>query len=282
MPKLRGFGKKKWQKDKPHDRKPPSRKEESEEKCRQEYKLPSDLRELVDKSLKTIEEINTGLYLNKYAGFSGKGESDEIKIANQCVVKMKKLKSPDMYRYFLKKQETFFQSLENTGYNVGSLKGVLKNRMVVGLGSESIYETSITLHRSLGIPYIPGSALKGVAHHYAVETESESVDNIFGTQQDKGKVIFFDAFPMMDGNILDMDIMNPHYSDYYTKGVPPGDWMKPKPINFLTVKSGVEYRFYLASREEKLLKEASSLLKHALQENGVGAKTSLGYGRFGF
>ncbi len=30
-----------------------------------------------------------------------------------------------------------------------------KSRLVVGLGDESVYETSIRLHRNYGVPYIP-------------------------------------------------------------------------------------------------------------------------------
>ncbi len=38
------------------------------------------------------------------------------------------------------------------------------SRLVVGLGTESTLETSITLHRLHGFPYIPASALKGLCH----------------------------------------------------------------------------------------------------------------------
>ncbi|MBC7248558.1 MAG: type III-B CRISPR module RAMP protein Cmr6 [Actinobacteria bacterium] len=43
-------------------------------------------------------------------------------------------------------------------------------RMVVGLGGESVYETSMTLHHIYGFPYIPGSAIKGVTRHHIVTT----------------------------------------------------------------------------------------------------------------
>ncbi len=45
---------------------------------------------------------------------------------------------------------------------------ITRSRLVVGLGDESVYETSIRLHRNYGVPYIPGSALKGVAKHYGI------------------------------------------------------------------------------------------------------------------
>src|SRR6266702_2303534 len=40
-------------------------------------------------------------------------------------------------------------------------------RMVVGLGGETVLETDLTLHHLYGIPYIPGSALKGLTRAYA-------------------------------------------------------------------------------------------------------------------
>jgi hypothetical protein len=36
-----------------------------------------------------------------------------------------------------------------------------KDRLAVGLGGESVLETSITLHRTYGVPFVPGSAIKG-------------------------------------------------------------------------------------------------------------------------
>ena len=39
-------------------------------------------------------------------------------------------------------------------------------RLIVGLGSENVQETNMTLHHIYGIPYIPGSAVKGVLRHW--------------------------------------------------------------------------------------------------------------------
>lgn len=41
-------------------------------------------------------------------------------------------------------------------------------RMALGLGNESVYETSITLHHIYGIPYIPASAIKGVVRSWII------------------------------------------------------------------------------------------------------------------
>ncbi|MCL4880528.1 MAG: type III-B CRISPR module RAMP protein Cmr6 [Anaerolineae bacterium] len=48
-------------------------------------------------------------------------------------------------------------------------------RLVVGLGGESVLETSLTLQFITGLPIIPGSALKGLCRHYALFTLAEKL-----------------------------------------------------------------------------------------------------------
>lgn len=110
--------------------------------------------------------------------------------------------------------------------------------------------------------------------------------HIFGTQDRAGQVIFFDAIPT-NTPILELDIMNPHYPDYYSdKGskTPPTDWQNPNPILFLTVKPNTEFHFGLGWRrgqaDEALLNTAQNWLEQGLVELGAGAKTSAGYGYF--
>ena len=231
-----------------------------------------------------------------------------------------------------------------------------KTRLVVGLGAGGTYETGIALMRNYGVPYIPGTALKGIAKHYAVEKladrygtrvfsvlgrkstssdtgekpdifeamgaimsalEEESdgergmppeeflgweisvnsepltvseLREIFGTKDKEGSVVFLDALPLpesfRDWELLEWDIMNPHYGPYYQSGEPPGDWYNPTPIKFLVVKPDVWFLFGLRKSKtctgncKGLLKKAEALLREALKNHGVGAKTSLGYGRF--
>lgn len=153
-------------------------------------------------------------------------------------------------------------------------------RMVIGLGTEHPQETSMTLHHIYGIPYIPGSAIKGITRHWVKEMDEpdiENIERIFGTPSEEGEVIFLDAFP--ENNIeLEVDVMNPHYPEYYTSKKPPADYQSPKPILFLTVGKDTKFRFYLVSKDKKLLDKAKEWLKSALSEHGIGAKTAVGYG----
>jgi CRISPR-associated protein Cmr6 len=47
-------------------------------------------------------------------------------------------------------------------------EAALQGRMVVGLGGKGAMEFGITLHRVTGLPYIPGSALKGLTRSYSL------------------------------------------------------------------------------------------------------------------
>jgi len=115
-----------------------------------------------------------------------------------------------------------------------------------------------------------------------VERETSAFRRIFGTRGWAGEVVFLDAVPV-GGVRFSLDIMNPHYPNYYSsqgKGSPPADYESPRPVFFLTVE-GTRYRFALAARRGEaggLLPIAEGWLKGALQKLGVGAKTSANYG----
>ena len=180
-------------------------------------------------------------------------------------------------------------------------------RMIVGLGAANVLETDMTLHRLYGFPYIPGSAVKGLVRTFAfwqiatklditdkdkLEKLANEIDSgnktqlcqeirqlqqIFGSTDQQGLVIFFDALPLRLPE-LELDIMNPHYSKYYEGSEPPADWLEPVPIPFLTVRQGATFRFYWASQDPTLLPMVRSWLQRAVNELGVGAKTRAGYG----
>ena len=213
-----------------------------------------------------------------------------------------------------------FDTLEQMGYYIEYLPNrqsglPLDWRLTINLGVTSVYETNLLLHRNYSIPYIPGSAVKGVTRHWAILkfAENSKIDpkkidsalsqgkdlklkvnnisfedliNIFGSQNKKGHVIFFDALPITEEKnnkgkvIITLDVMNVHYKPYYEKGETPGDWYSPIPIFFLVIEKGTKFRFVLASEDEELVKKAKMLLIEALRCAGIGAKTNVGYGYF--
>lgn len=160
-------------------------------------------------------------------------------------------------------------------------------RMVVGLGGRSPVETDLLVHPIYGIPYVPGSALKGLVRAYAHLEDLDDDESILGTQEQGGVVIFFDAVPDRP-LLLDVDIMNPHYPKYYRDTqdtVPPSDDQDPNPVHFLAVAAPSVFHFAVAPRltdgtSREKVEKAAMWLKEALRDYGIGAKTNAGYGRF--
>jgi CRISPR-associated protein Cmr6 len=298
-----------------------------------EFKLPKELKEVVRDSFANKRYENASLQIQKFVPFGYDDEKKQKgflkpkygKFGHNIVLSQKAFQE---YQSFFQVQNKLW---ETKGVDIFQ-KMKTKSRLIIGLGDESVYETSIRLHRNYGVPYIPGSALKGVTKHWAIvtitevlqdqgkekdffelakevqdwfegagksdeindrsikvnaeEVPAEELRNIFGTQEREGLIIFFDAFPDSEklNTFLELDIMNPHYQEYYL-GSPkgPGDWLQPNPVIFLSVPTGVTFSFAVAHRNsegKKLLGKTNTLLKEALKEFGVGAKTALGYGRF--
>jgi len=188
-------------------------------------------------------------------------------------------------------------------------------RFVSGLGMGHVLETGFVWHRILGVPYLPGSSVKGLIRAWAdPKTDKETGEHLgwgdpdaweemkrlFGDEKDMGagSLIVFDALPVEKPK-LEVDIMNPHYGDYYSKkklkiklangreqviDTPPADYLSPNPIFFLTVAADVSFKFALAPRpgigNSTDLSNGYKLLKEALENIGAGAKTAVGYGYF--
>lgn len=148
-------------------------------------------------------------------------------------------------------------------------------RLIVGLGSENVLETGITLHHTYGMPIIPGSALKGVAAHYCDQVWGERSNTkpsdealkyrsrrkedrknnckaepqgcyhslLFGATEDGGCITFYDAWfvPDSENEPLKLDVMTPHHPDYNRdpekdpKFRAPTDFDSPIPVPFLSV-----------------------------------------------
>jgi len=171
---------------------------------------------------------------------------------------------------------------------------------VTGLGRNHPVENGFAWHHTLGVPYLPGSSVKGVVRSWAASWLSqpeEDINRIFGPRDSKdhsskdhsvGSIIFLDALPIKPVQ-LKVDIITPHYGPYYQdeKGkTPPADWHSPIPVPFLAVDSNQEFVFGLMPRRLGYPKDvndcskAKGWLVDALKDLGGGAKTAVGYGRF--
>src|SRR6266567_4078380 len=113
-----------------------------------------------------------------------------------------------------------------TDYDAQTRIATVKGRMIVGLGSESVLETSICLHRTYGVPYIPGSALKGLAASYAHQRLGGEWQRggqfhtiVFGDTDKAGYITFFDALYLPGSGYkrraLYVDVITVHHQRYY-------------------------------------------------------------------
>lgn len=183
-------------------------------------------------------------------------------------------------------------------YKIIQLKTKVADKIVIGIGGQSVFENDITLHYTYGVPYIPGQAIKGALRNYIYneyikgKSKDESVlENsilldILGGNDEQGKVIFFDAFPITEVAV-DCEVITAHHNNYYNdENSPPRDDDKVNPVKFLVAKesssAGLKFNIYIAV--DKYIGTKSNIietrLKNTLMFNGVGGKTSVGYGFF--
>lgn len=226
---------------------------------------------------------NAGLWLDRFSKTLG-GKDGKQQLLEAICGKDTPLRVPSHYRAYYERQK---KALERNGAFVG--EATVQGRMVMGLGAESVLETSITLHRTYGVPYIPGSALKGLASAAAHglfggenwQRGGESHKIMFGEKDNAGHVTFHDALfipsPNEEKLPLDLDVMTVHHREYYGSGKKaPTDWDSPVPVPFLTAHG--KYLIAIEGPKEWVL-AAWKILQMALAEEGIGAKTAAGYGR---
>ena len=221
---------------------------------------------------------------------------------------------PELLEKKQKTQKDFCQNYAKIGYETIVIKAKLKFPLITGIGQTHPNEVGMVFDHTLGIPYIPAASIKGILRFaYTLglidskdadafingeeldEThEKTRIPDLFGgnaqkngkeakIEMHKGKVIFLDAYPAKTPQ-LHIDIMNPHYGAYYSDEqgrILPADYLEPKPIKFLTVKPGTTFIFRALTPAVKDLQiYVIKAYKSALQDEGVGAKTAVGYGRF--
>jgi CRISPR-associated protein Cmr6 len=274
------------------------------------YLIPKDTANLFNKNgLKSKDISNFALRLNKF-------------VKQDLFEKKNEYENVDLNINMEQEQiDKYYDSLEVIPYKKDSI--FVKNdwRLILGMGRESVYNTSITLHHIYGVPYLPAQSIKGafrsyiIQKHFSDELFSDKYNdsynkfeeeilfkcdwfiNIFGSDEQQGKVVFFDAFNKSKDFKIVKDIMTPHYKDYYgekkdKKGnfIPPTDTQDPVPITFLVVEKA-SFKICFASKKnyeieegvfkgKKVLEMIKEDLMTSLETFGIGGKTAVGYGYF--
>ena len=160
------------------------------------------------------------------------------------------------------------------------------SRFVSGVGRSHPVENGFAWHPTLGTPYLPGSSVKGLVTAWAgaeagMRPDDDEWTRLFGGPRREGCICFMDAMPVRPAT-LDLDVMTPHYAGWNEEN-PPGDWMSPNPIPFLTVAEGNLFVFAIVPGRgvsHADMDSVESWLADALDSAGGGAKTAVGYGRF--
>jgi CRISPR-associated protein Cmr6 len=173
---------------------------------------------------------------------------------------------------------------------------------VSGMGNPHPVENGFSWHPTLAVPYLAGSAVKGLVKAWvemndelsSKEEKEARLKSWFGTAdktevaEQAGDFIFFDAIPDKQPTLV-CDIMTPHMGKWYENenkngstdsDAVPADWHEPTPIPFLSVKKA-RFIFSIVPRVESKINQLEDVfeaLENALQWLGAGAKTAAGYG----
>ena len=255
----------------------------------------------------TIQDTShAGLWLDKYLVNTVNDLPDTCqgKTPKACLAwQVAHQETPEIYKWFFDNH----WKPRLADYGAICREATTRTRLAIGLGGAGVLETAITLHHTYGVPYIPGSALKGLAASYVRQCLSdplwgqwgpdkkgdqvwkpgEAYKLIFGDTTSAGYITFFDALYVPGsghgGTPLHPDIITVHHPDYYqNKDKPPADWDSPTPVPFLTATG--DYLVALAAPAvadwiAPWIEQTFTILAQALDQWGVGAKTSSGYGR---
>lgn len=180
----------------------------------------------------------------------------------------------------------------------------VENRLLIGMGGASINETQVLLNPVHGMPYLPGSTLKGalrswlVAHIEAMPDDQQvyadalrsQLDPLFGSAHDDlfgqgGLLIVHDAWYKPDGlPPLLRETETPHHSAYHSgKQAAPTAFDSPIPVAQIAVQGSFLLAVSHANVGEAWAKQALDWLGQALRDpvrGGLGGKAfSGGYGR---
>lgn len=233
-------------------------------------------------NLAAIECSNLSLFIDKYAALLPRSSSDDKEWRTRCLRAVED-RSQSSKRARLPADPLRWRS------GLPGFKAKLAARLIVNHAVGVIENAGLAIDRFHGCPYIPGSALKGLARDAAIRAgaKKEEIDFVFGpASEGAGRIAFLAAYPTVSTR-LELDIVNCHHKDYYAGKRPVATDDEPPILNvFPVVPAGVEFAFHISPRPGPAtpgfdpVAKALEWLKSAITEHGVGAKTAAGYGWF--
>lgn len=258
------------------------------------HTLPSSTQKVLDAARAAKLPVHPGLELTKFVPWVEKDQGSKIEPERReafvrVIESLRRAK--DVAARWRERRGGWFQRLGDRAvrFEVETL-----SPCILWLAAPTALELGFCLHHTYGVPYLPASALKGLARRQSL-WEHEGTDQrpdpetlrLFGEGGDTGHagvVDFLDGIPL-DPACLELDVMSPHHPDYYAGRNPvPHDCEDPVPLPFLRIKLGAQFELALVvgpNGSAADLSVAERLLRAGLSELGLGAKTSSGYGLFG-
>jgi CRISPR-associated protein Cmr6 len=257
------------------------------------------------------KEVNWTTHDTKYEILGQNRQESAVRHENKvdALKAATELKTQDKSRMMalVTRQNTIAKSVPIT--NILSLDALATAPFTTGLGNEHPLENGFAFLSPYGLPYLPGSGIKGVLRQAARELASGDWGDDFGwnetaihllfgkesedgdTEHQRGVLSLWDVIPRIKGDSLSVEIMTPHQGHYYQRDQTPHDSGSPIPINFLTVPPGSGFTFHVVCDVPRLTRLEpkfahsdawktllQAAFEHAFEWLGFGAKTSVGYG----
>ena len=165
----------------------------------------------------------------------------------------------------------------------------LESRLFIGMAGGGALETGCAISHTYGMPYIPGSSVKGVVNAHAREhLPGKAREELFGSEPNArhrsgfaGLISFHDAWWKPDPAKVPLvqEVVTTHHMKYYSGDgkQPATDFDSPVPNAQVAVQGSF---LFVMEGPCAWLGLAEEMLKDALYERGIGAKTRAGYGYF--
>ncbi|MCL2482933.1 MAG: hypothetical protein FWF43_05880 [Propionibacteriaceae bacterium] len=183
----------------------------------QDRRVVASTRPAVARSVLAAETANAKLMLLR--GLTHRFESELSQTYPDHLARVVGVRTPPLYRSAYDRWRTLIQSSPGVIFTA-----IADAPLTIGLGSSSPIEAGIALHHTYGVPYLPGSALKGLARQ-SVSAFPDLTDEhrriIFGDDSPgntraQGYVTFWDGW--LDSGMmapLQQDVITVHHSEYY-------------------------------------------------------------------
>ncbi len=169
---------------------------------------------------------------------------------------------------------------------------MIDGRLFTGLATGGTLETGVCTHHTYGVPMLPGSGIKGAVRSYAhsIGLEGKYLQVLFGSDEEEdavstasGSLIWHDAW-WLEGHEHNArtpfvgEVITVHHQEYYSESSAAADGSEsPIPNQQLAVQGGF---YFVIEGDPQWAQFAMDLLKNALFEQGMGAKSASGYGYF--